>query len=201
MSVCANRYHTHQCATWMARWVLVILIFGVARAAHAEQPKGGFEVENASAHLSGGVYRVDASIGYRFSPAVREALENGVPLTIEIQIEVRRDRWYWMDEEVATLNQYYLLQFHALSRQYLLTGLNSGEQRSFYSLYAAMEEMGSLSNIPILDAKLLRPDTEYQVRLRALLDIESLPAPLRPVAYLSEEWRLVSKWYSWSLHS
>ncbi len=201
MRVSTNRRQTDQRATWMARWVLVVFMLGAARVAHAEEPGSGFVVQNASAHLSGGVYRIDASIDYQFSPAVREALENGVPLTIEIQIEVRRDRWYWMDEEVATLNQYYLLQFHALSRQYLLTGLNSGEQRSFYSLRAALEEMGSLSDIPILDSKLLRPDTEYQVRLRALLDIESLPAPLRPVAYLSEDWRLVSKWYSWSLHS
>ena len=182
-------------------WLVVALIVGIAQPLQAEEPQRGFIVKDASARLSGGVYRLSAAIEYHFSPAVQEALENGVPLTIEIQIEVRRDRWYWLDEEVATLNQYYLLQFHALSRQYLLTGLNSGEQRGFYSLQGALSEMGTLSDIPILDSKLLRADTDYQVRLRAQLDIESLPAPLRPVAYLSEEWRLVSEWYSWSLHS
>ncbi|GAB4352447.1 MAG: hypothetical protein Kow006_17010 [Gammaproteobacteria bacterium] len=175
---------------------------GVATSPLAEEPSaGGFVVRDASTHLSEGVYRLNASIDYRLSPAVREALENGVPLTVEIQIEVRRDRWYWLDEEVAVLNQYYLLQYHALSRQYLLTSLNSGKQRSFSTLRSALEAMGSLVDIPILDSKLLRPETEYQVRLRALLDIESLPAPLRPVAYLSDEWRLVSEWYSWPLSS
>lgn len=186
---------------WKRLWFAVVLFLGAATPVAAEEDSSGFVVREASTHLTEGVYRLNASIDYRLSPAVREALENGVPLTVEIQIEVRRDRWYWLDEDVATLNQYYLLQFHALSRQYLLTGLNSGDQRSFSSLRGALEEMGSLAGIPILDSKLLRPNTVYQGRLRALLDIESLPAPLRPVAYLSEEWRLESEWYSWSLHS
>lgn len=196
-----SRHRYHRRPAWAGACLVLALIVGAAKPLSAAENQGGFVVQGASSHLVDGVYRLNATIDYRFSQAVEEALENGVPLTIEVQIEVRRDRWYWLDEEVATLNQYYLLQFHALSRQYLLTGLNSGQQRGFYTLGAALEEMGSLSEIPILDSKLLHPDTEYQVRLRALLDIESLPAPLRPVAYLSEEWRLVSQWYSWSLHS
>ena len=31
------------------------------------------------------------------------------------------------------------------------------------------------------------------------VDIEALPAPLRPVAYLSSPWRLTSEWYEWPL--
>lgn len=184
------------------RRLAVLLLAGVALV---NQPsvaaEGDFVVERADTRLDGGVYRLDATIDYRFSGAVLEALQNGVPLTIEVQIEVTHNRWYWLNENVAELNQYYLLQFHALSRQYLLTSLNSGAQRSFSSLYPALEVMGRIRDLPILDKKLLKPDTNYSVRLRARLDIESLPSPLRPLAYLSDQWRLVSEWYEWSLKS
>lgn len=175
-------------------WALLL-----ATAAPAED--AAFVVEHAASRLDDGVYRLDASISYRFSRPVLEALENGVPLTIEVQIEVTRSRWYWLDEGVAELSQFYLLQFHALSRRYLLISLNSGAQRSFSSLYAALQVMGRMRDLPILDKKLIKAGTRYAARLRARLDIESLPSPLRPVAYLSEEWRLVSEWYEWALSS
>lgn len=180
---------------------LLLAALAVPGAPAAAAEEGAFVVEQAGTRLENGVYRLDAWIRYRFSGAVLEALENGVPLTVEVQIEVSRSRWYWMAEEVAELSQFYLLQFHALSRQYLLTSLNSGAQRSFSSLPSAVAVMGRIQGLPILDRKLLQPETTYAVRLRARLDIESLPSPLRPVAYLSDEWRLVSEWYEWSLRS
>ncbi len=160
-----------------------------------------FSVERAGTRLVEDVYRLDAYIDYRFSPAVLDALENGVPLTVEVRVEVIRPRWWWWDAEVAVVSQHSLLQFHALSRQYLLTSLNTGAQLSFSRLQAALEAMGTLSDIPLLDRKLLAPEVQYQARLRAQLDIESLPSPLRPVAYLSTEWRLASEWFEWPLPS
>jgi hypothetical protein len=40
---------------------------------------------------------------------------------------------------------------------------------------------------------------EYEVLIHAELDIEALPSPLRPLAYITPAWRLNSDWYSWSL--
>ena len=39
----------------------------------------------------------------------------------------------------------------------------------------------------------------YSVRLQASLDIEALPLPLRPLAYVSPSWHLSSEWYTWDL--
>ena len=39
----------------------------------------------------------------------------------------------------------------------------------------------------------------YQVKMRTFLDIESLPAPMRPLAYISSDWQLDSDWVSWPL--
>ena len=50
-----------------------------------------------------------------------------------------------------------------------------------------------------LDKGLLATSERYEGALRAWLDIEALPAPLRLLAYLSDDWPLTSEWYTWPL--
>ena len=159
----------------------------------------GFDIVSASTRLEGGVYRLNARIDYRFSGAALEALQNGVPLTVELEMEVRRRRsWLW-DETVYALTQRFRLEYHALSRQYLVNNLNSGERRGFPTRSSAVQFMGQINDFPFLDKGLLEPDVRYEGALRVQLDRETLPTPLRLVAYLSDDWRLASEWFTWPL--
>lgn len=176
------------------RWILLLallLSWGVWAA--------GFQVTGADTRLVKGVYHLDARIEYDFSEATMEALRNGVPLTIQLQMEVLRRRdWLW-DETVASLQQRFRLEYHALARQYLVTNLNSGALHSFPTQGTALEYLGRINGFPFLDKSLLHDGERYYARLRARLDIEALPAPLRLTAYLSKNWRLTSEWYVWPL--
>jgi hypothetical protein len=145
------------------------------------------------------VYLLDANVDYRFSEEALEALDNGVPLTLQLSIEINRKRNWWLNAGVASLQQRYRLQFHPLSHQYLLHNINSGAYYAFQSLTAAVDAMGSLRNFPLLDAQLIQEGESYEVLLQAELDIEALPSPLRPLAYITPAWRLNSDWYKWSL--
>ncbi len=159
----------------------------------------GFDIVSASSRLEGGVYRLNARIDYRFSPPALEALQNGVPLTVELEMEVRRRRgWIW-DETVYALTQRFRLEYHALSQQYLVNNLNSGERRGFPSRGGALQFMGQITDFPFLDQGLLIAGERYEGALRVLLDLEALPAPLRLFAYLSDDWRLSSEWRTWPL--
>jgi len=166
-----------------------------APAAHASD----FLINNIHTEVKEGVYLLDADIDYRFSDEALSALSNGVPLTIQLIIEIERVRNWWLDAEVASLEQRYSLQYHALSHQYLLRNLNSGAFYSFPHYQAAVSALGNLRELPLLDSKLILADEEYTVSMRAELDIEALPSPLRPLAYITPSWRLKSDWYSWSL--
>ncbi len=176
---------------------LLALLLGLlwTIGAHA----AGFEVISATTRLEAGVYRLNAQIEYRFSTAALEALQNGVPLTINVEMEVRRRRsWLW-DETVYALTQRFQLEYHALSRQYLVNNLNSGERRAFPSQTAALGFMGRIQDFPLLDRSLLTEQERYEGALRVRLDLEALPAPLRLLAYLSDDWRLASEWRTWPL--
>ncbi|MFO1428526.1 MAG: DUF4390 domain-containing protein [Candidatus Competibacteraceae bacterium] len=158
-----------------------------------------FRVMDASTHLDKGVYFLDAKLKLRFPDGPLEALQNGVPLIVELDIQVFRQReWLW-DEIAAQLQQRFRLEYHALSRQYVISNLNSGELKSFSDLKLAVAYLSLIERFPLLDASLLPQGSNYMVRMRAILDIESLPVPLQLVAYLSPEWRISSEWYTWPL--
>ncbi len=158
-----------------------------------------FQIIDAATRLENGVYLLDADIRYPLSAAAREALASSVPLTFVLRMQVRRERrWLW-DVTIATLEQRFRLQYHALARQYVVTNLNNDALQSFPTLDAATEFMGQIRGFPLLDLSLLEPGQRYQAWLRAELDINALPAPLRPMAYLSGDWRLSSEWVSWPL--
>jgi len=175
------------------RWGLLAVALLAAAVAWAN----GFRVLHATAKLRQNVYVLNARIDYSFSLAPLTALQNGVPLTVVLDIEIYHQRkWLW-DLRIARLEQRYRLEYHALAQQYIVTNLNSGEQRSFQDWPVATAYLGRINNLPLLDASLLAGGERYYGRLRADLDIEALPAPLRPIAYLSKDWRLTSAWHTW----
>lgn len=158
-----------------------------------------FSVRSVGTELKDEVYLLNAEIDYRLSAEVNEALENGVPLIIMLTIEVERERNWWFNKTIAELQQGYLLLYHALSETYIVNNLNSGAQENFRNLSNALRAMGHIEGLPILDAYLVEPEQKHHVEIKTYLDIESLPAPMRPIAYLSPKWRLESDWYQWPL--
>jgi hypothetical protein len=158
-----------------------------------------FTVRDVKTTLVDNVYRLDASLEYEFSPAVLDALDSGVVLTLTLDIEVYQPRRYVWDEVVATLEQRYEIQYHALTEQYLLRNLNSGSQFAYATLSSALATLGSIEQLPIIDAQLLDTEERYMVRVRSRLDVDELPVPLQLKAYVSSDWWLSSGWYSWDL--
>lgn len=176
--------------------IFLVALVGM-QAAGASRP--GFSIEHASTSLRDGVYYVDADVDLNLSSESKEALENGVPLTIRYDMQVLRTRpWLW-DPMVAALEARYTLELHALSKQYVVRNLNLGTTQSYASLASARAALGRLKDFPLVDANLLDQQADYHWRIRARLDIEALPAPLRPLAYLSALWRHDSDWYEWPL--
>lgn len=156
---------------------------------------GDFSINYAQTRLVDNLYLLDAKLHYKLPEVPLEALQNGVALTFVLTIIVERERWYMWDEQIAILKQRYQLKYHAFSKQYVLTYLNTGIQVTFSTLEAILIQLGQLEDFPLLDKHLVSENEVYWVHLQTYLDIESLPVPLRPIAYLSSQWRLSSNWY------
>lgn len=189
------------CALTVARfirWLLAgVLCLCATFAAWAEQ--GYFSVRDARTELKDGVYRLDANIDFRFSDEALDALHSGLPFVINIEVKVERPRNYLWADTVAELRQRYRIQFHALSDRYVVHNLNTDTRHSYVALDDALQAFGTLRDFPMLDRRLLDLGHRYRAGLRATLDIEALPTPMRLWAYVSDQWQLDSEWYQWPL--
>jgi hypothetical protein len=164
-----------------------------------DQP--GFVIHTAYTELVNGVYYLNADIGLNLSDDAVNALENGLPLTVKLQIEIIRHHTFWLNSKAADLEQSYQISYHELTRRFIVTNLNSGEQQSYTTYREAITSFGQVSDLPVIDANLLEPGARYNIRMRAVLDVKSMPGPLQLIASLFKGWDLSSDWYQWVLTS
>lgn len=160
----------------------------------------GFYIKNAEVVLSKqGEYVLNADIDYQFSPRADDALKHGVPLTLVVKIRLNRYRRFIWNKTVFSKNMVYRLSYHALRERYRVSDENQGGYQYFVSLRSAVETMGQIRNLPVLLAGDIEAETKYDAKLKVFLDIESLPLPLRSIAYLIPQWHISSGWYQWPL--
>ncbi len=177
------------------------LIFAFAPLDVAWSKEQPFEIRSAESRLFQGVWFTNALIDFRLSDDALAALDSGVVLTIKLQIHLDRVRRFWLDKETARLEQRFELSYQPLTERYVVRNANSGEQDSFATLFSALNSMGRIIDLPIIDAALLDTDERYQIAMRAVLDQNTLPGPLQALAFWSGGFRLESEWYEWMLNS
>jgi hypothetical protein len=86
-----------------------------------------------------------------------------------------------------------------LTNRFVVLNGNSGDQLSFQDLSTALDYVGRIDRLPLIDAAVLDRDRRYDVRVRVVLDTDELPGPLRLIAFWRRDWSLGSDWYSWRL--
>ncbi len=142
---------------------------------------------------------LDAEIDYRLNDTIAEALENGVPLTFETHVQMRRAKaWIW-ESDVVEHRLRTVLRFRPLSGLYELRNLTGEVKLSFATRAAALRTLGRIVGMPVVEREDLDLEQEYLVRLEVHLDVESLPLPMRPLAYLDSDWSLASEPWEWRL--
>lgn len=182
--------------------IVLVLAATLRQAAGQEEEhvrEGYFEVRSAETALVEGVHTLSARLQLVLSSEALEALSSGVPLTIELQIEIVRERRMYFDSVDAQLAVRYELEYRPLSQRYIVRNLNSGDQDSFATLYSALNNLGRIQSLPIIDNSLLDPDRNYRIRVRVLLNTQQYPAPLRLLFFWRDQWQLASEWSEWSL--
>ncbi len=157
------------------------------------------EIEDERTLLVNGIYRASARVVFDMDQKVQEALDNGVPLVVDLEIGlIRKRRWLW-PEVIHEFKQRYMLYYHALSRRYIVKDVNKGSQQSYRYIDDALDSIGNVYDVPLIAADALRENENYRVRMRASFDVEALPTPIRLWAYFGADWKLTRGWNQWPL--
>lgn len=167
----------------------------------ADEPS--FEIRRAElqANPAGQYYALNADIDFRFSEPAIDALRNGVTLGLTLRLEIKQENGWWWEGAVYDEKLAVRIHYHALTKLYQIVYQHNDTPRNFVSLNALLEAMGSIRGLPVMPLAGLEGGQRYRASLEVGLDIESLPLPLRPVAYITPAWHLHSLPYQWTFAS
>ncbi|MGH8169697.1 MAG: DUF4390 domain-containing protein [Steroidobacteraceae bacterium] len=175
-----------------------LLLALTATLALANALDGVLEVGSAYVNFDHGVIQLYARVQYPRNPAIREALQDGVTLTFDVEARVDRVRHLWFDANVVDLTLRRELAYHVVTDRFVVRDVRSGDQKSFETLKEALTYLGKVDAWPIL----VEPQLDggrYIISVRAGVRRGKLPASLRALLFWTDDWQRVSKWYSWPL--
>jgi hypothetical protein len=197
-SLSLSRRGTQQ---FLRHGVMLLVCFLATTAAPAALAESRVEVRSASLALDQDVYELDARVDVSLADDARKAIEAGLTLRLDYEIELSRVRRFMPDATVASLVQSYEINYHALSQRYLLRNLNTGEQQDFGTLEAALEACSEVRGLPVIDAALVEDGPSYEARVRAVVDMSTVPDALGWLMFWADDWSATSEWYTWPLRS
>ncbi len=178
----------------LAAFLLPVLVF-VPPAIRAD-----FGIEYAEPTVQNRVIHVNTRFNLSLNPRTEEALTKGIPIDVIFDIRLVRHRWWWANHDITDISLRRSIWFHALSRRYLVSGLNErNSAESFATLPRALAHLGNFENftMTIAPKKYIDPGARHLLQMRARLDIEALPTLMRPLAYATPSWRLNTGWKEW----
>jgi hypothetical protein len=160
---------------------------------------GEFRLSTLQPQLATDALQLNGGFDLGLSAKVEEALGKGIELDVLIDVQLERPRALLWNETLREWTLRREIRYHALSGQYVVSAPEAPGAESFTALSDALRQLGAFDALTLKLDRPLAADTDYQVRVRARLDVEALPAPLRPVAYSTAGWRLNSGWSTWKV--
>jgi hypothetical protein len=172
--------------------LLTALLAGQSGQIRADERIGIISValEPASADVGGAV--LNATFEFEMPQALEEAVQKGIAIYFNIEFELFRKRWYWLDRKVSSSTLTYRLSYSPLTRQYRLA--RGGLSQPFDSLEEALNLLKSVRNWKVIEKGALSPRDDYDAHVRMRLDVTQLPKPFQVNAITSREWNLSSDW-------
>ena len=155
-------------------------------------PNPNFVITQANLELRDNVQYLHVDTDFGFSEPVLEALHNGVAMVIVLEVELYHERDYLRDKKITERDQRFILEYFALSEQYVVVNTRTGAQHTAMTLRGVINKLRAIKPIAIIDNSVLQYSESYYAKTRVRLSLNSLPVPLQLNAYISSDWWLYS---------
>jgi hypothetical protein len=186
--------------TSVLRALLVsLLLASIGVSARADERIGVIAAALEPAPGGAGGVVLNATFEFEMPQTLEEAVVKGIAIYFNIEFELFRKRWYWMDRKVSESRLTYRLSYSPLTRQYRLA--RGGLSQPFDSLEEALNLLKSVRHWKVIEPGVLVPRDPYEAQVRMRLDVTQLPKPFQVNAITSREWNLASDWRELSVPS
>ena len=108
-------------------------------------------------------------------------------------------RRFLPDDKEIELSFQFELEYKPLSQRYIVRDTVNGAQDSYATLFSALNRLGRIQNLFLVNENELSSNSDYRMRLQALLSTKQYSAPLRMLFFWRSQWDIKSEWYEWQL--
>ncbi|MEL7312077.1 MAG: DUF4390 domain-containing protein [Pseudomonadota bacterium] len=178
---------------------ICVCLFSLALARPVLGDEGVIEIRSAESELIDGVHVAMARLQYQLSERIEQALAGGIALEFVMEFEINRVRRWWLDGSVDTVRVAYELRFDSVSERYTLRNTNTAQRTTYATIFGALNALGRVDQLPIIDDTLLSEDGRYRVSMRASVTISEYPVSLRYLLFWRNDWRASSNRVTWFL--
>lgn len=168
-----------------------LLLAAFVAPVQADERIGVIAAALEPAQGAGGVV-LNATFEFEMPQTLEEAVQKGIAIYFNIEFELFRKRWYWLDRKVNSSTLTYRLSYSPLTRQYRLA--RGGLSQPFDSLDEALGLLKSVRQWKVIEPGELSRGDAYDAQVRMRLDVTQLPKPFQVNAITSREWNLASDW-------
>lgn len=183
-------------------WFLLLFLLGqllgaaqVARADGAQADSVALKVERAD-----GALFLSAQISFDLPAVVEDALLKGIAIYFVAEVDVLKDRWYWTNKKINSLQRHARLWYHPLTKRWRLN-ISSGDiadssqgmalNQNFDNLHDALDAVRRMAHWRLAEIADIDPTVRHYIDFRFRLDLTQLPRPLQIGTLGQSEWQIV----------
>ena len=179
-------------------WLVVASLGGLfCGAVQAEAPVT--EISVFKTERAGEAIVLTTAVKFDLPAAVEEALIKGVAIIFVAEVDVYRERWYWMNKKVASAERHLRLAYQPLTRRWRLniasgvitpSALGISLNQNFDTLADALSALQRQSRWKIADTSEIDLDQKHVIEFKFRLDVAQLPRPLQIGTLGQSDWSI-----------
>lgn len=197
MTVFITHCLKNQRPSWLA-WLFAAVLCGMAAGVLRAETVPLAAPELKLERLDDGLW-LSTTLKFELPGVVEDALLKGIPIYFVAEVDVLRERWYWTNRKVSSVQRQVRLAYHPLTRRWRLnvtagdineSGQGLALNQNFDSVQDAMAAVRRVSHWRIADAADIEPGAKHVVEFRFSLDVAQLPRPLQIGTLGQSDWQI-----------
>ena len=183
-------------------WVLLLMLSLsclLPGGVRAEVPAA--EITAFKAERAGDAILLTTAVKFELPTAVEDALLKGVAIIFVAEADVYRERWYWMNKKVVSVERHLRLAYQPLTRRWRLNiasgvatnaALAISLNQNFDTLADALSALQRPSRWKIAEAAEIDLDQKLLIEYKFRLDLAQLPRPLQIGTLGQSDWTIAA---------
>jgi hypothetical protein len=178
-------------------FILVALLIGATQIVHAQNAQA--EPVTLKLERIDNAFFLSTQLNFELPPVVEEALLKGIAIYFVAEVDVLRERWYWTNVKINSLQRHIRLAYHPLTRHWRLN-VSTGDfvdpaqgialNQNFDNLHDAMDGIRRMTRWHLAELADIDPNAKYFADFRFRLDLAQLPRPLQIGTLGQSDWQI-----------